>query len=368
MTIPAVDCSQPGDLDVNGSGRVRVICVASAEVPNHAHAVQQFVRSRGVTSVAYDLRWLQVLQKSLGHAPWLLKATIGEDIVGVLPLGLVSSVLFGRYLVGLPYLNSGGVLAANPAVAKALLDRAIQLADELEVRHLELRHETAWQHSRLTEADACKVQLRLLLPGSSERLWSDLKAKVRNQVRKAEKCAFQICWGKEELLADFYDVFSRNMRDLGTPVYGRLLFREILSAFAEEAELCVLRLENRPVAAALLLHAGGVTEVPSASSLRQYSSSNANMLMYWHLLCRAIGRGQQTFDFGRSSEDSGTYRFKRQWGAVPEPTAWQYYVRRGQTNQMRPESGKYDRLIRIWRWLPLPVTRLLGPAIVRGIP
>ena len=44
--------------------------------------------------------------------------------------------------------------------------------------------------------------------------------------------------------------------------------------------------------------------------------TNANMLMYWHLLQRTIQRGNRTFDFGRSSESSGTYRFKRQWGAT----------------------------------------------------
>ena len=90
--------------------------------------------------------------------------------------------------------------------------------------------------------------------------------------------------------------------------------------------------------------------------------------MYWHLLCRAVERGQRTFDFGRSSEDSGTYRFKKQWGASPIPATWQYYVRHGEANQMRPDSGNYDRLIRIWQKLPVSVTRMVGPLIVRGIP
>ena len=53
------------------------------------------------------------------------------------------------------------------------------------------------------------------------------------------------------------------------------------------------------------------------------------MLMYWHLLERAVERGQGTFDFGRSSPESNTYQFKKQWGAVPAPAEWQYYVRSG---------------------------------------
>lgn len=368
MTFPAVNCSKSADIDVSAAGEFLVSCVDAAEIPAHANAVGQFLRSQGVLSLTHDPRWLLVLRNSLGHVPWLLEATCSEETVGVLSLALVKSRLFGRYLVGLPYLNSGGVLALNQTVANALLDRAIGLADELEVRHLELRQEAASDHQSLTKAVGGKVHMRRLLPESSDQLWSDLKAKVRNQIRKAEKFDFEIHWGREELLAEFYDVFSRNMRDLGTPVYSRRLFQEILATFAEEAELCVLRLDKRCVAAALLLHGEGVTEVPSASSLRSFNSTNANMLMYWRLLCRAISRGRRVFDFGRSSEGSGTYRFKRQWGATPAPTAWQYYVRHGEANQMRPDSGRYDRLIRIWRRLPLSVTRLIGPSIVRGIP
>jgi FemAB-related protein (PEP-CTERM system-associated) len=378
MTIPVVDCFHAAQVVEAPPPTLRISCSSAAEIPLHADAVQRFIHAHGGASLGCDLRWLGVLQKAFGHTPWLLQANIGDEIVGALPLAFVRSLLFGRYLVGLPYLSTGGVRASDGAVASALLDRAMQLADELNVRHLELRHEAAIAHERLTGVMTSKVHMRLPLPDTAERLWAELKAKVRNQIRKAEQHPFEVCWGRQDLLPEFYDVFSRNMRDLGTPVYGRRLFREVLGSFVDEAELCVVRLEGQPVAAALLLHGAGVTEVPSASSLRAFNNTNANMLMYWHLLCRAIERGpiergtlergQRVFDFGRSSEDSGTCRFKRQWGAEPEPAAWQYYVRRGEMNQMRPDSGKYDRLIRVWSRLPLLATRLLGPAIVRGIP
>jgi FemAB-related protein (PEP-CTERM system-associated) len=171
-----------------------------------------------------------------------------------------------------------------------------------------------------------------------------------------------------ELLNEFYAVFSQNMRDLGTPVFSRRLFQSILRQFPEDAELCVVRLDRRPVAAALLVHGECVTEVPSASSLRAYNSLNANMLMYWHLLQRAIQRGQAQFDFGRSTVDGNTFRFKKQWGAKSEPAVWQYYVRKGDVGDMRLENGKYDRMVRIWQRLPVGLTRLVGPWVVRGIP
>jgi lipid II:glycine glycyltransferase (peptidoglycan interpeptide bridge formation enzyme) len=146
------------------------------------------------------------------------------------------------------------------------------------------------------------------------------------------------------------------------------LFAQIMRIFPDDAEVCVIRLGPLPVAAAVLLHGDGVTEVPSASSLRSHNDTCANMLLYWQLLERAIDRGQSVFDFGRSTPGSGTYRFKEQWGAEPEPAVWQYYVRRGTIGDARPDNPRYQRVIRWWQRLPVPVTRLIGPPIVRGIP
>ena len=116
------------------------------------------------------------------------------------------------------------------------------------------------------------------------------------------------------------------------------------------------------------MHGPGTTQVPSASSLREFNSSNANMLLYWNLLTRAIERGQREFDFGRSTRDGGTYKFKAQWGAIEHPAVWQHYVRRGNAGDMRPSNGKFQKWIQIWQRLPVWLTRLIGPGIVRGIP
>lgn len=313
-------------------------------------------------------RWLQVLQEGFGHEPVCFEAVEGDTTVGVLCLAKVQSLLFGRFLVALPYLNSGGVSADGETVARKLVDRAAELADREGARYLELRHEEPVEHPCLTARITHKVHMRLGLPSSPTDLWDGFSPKVRNQVRKGQKQGLMVSWGGLDQLPAFYDVFSRNMRDLGTPVYGIKLFRAILRHFPADAELCVLRHEERPVAAALLLHGRGVTEVPSASSLREFRSANANMLMYWHLLERAVQRRQKVFDFGRSSKDSPTFKFKEQWGAQPEPAVWQYYLRTGGETQMRPDNPRYQRVIRIWQRLPVWLTRLVGPSIVRGIP
>jgi len=338
------------------------------EIRDRRRGWQEFACRRRATASYCDPRFLTALSEGLRHKPYVIEATQDGQIVGILPLAFIRSLLFGRFLVSLPYLNTGGAVSDDPSVTAAMIDQAVQLADRLDVRYLELRHEVEVPHRALTQKLTDKVHMRLDLPATADELWQSFKPKVRNQIRKGEKHDLTVHWGTLDLFDSFYDVFSCNMRDLGTPVFSRRLFQAILVEFPRNAEICTVQRSGHPIAAALLVHGDGLTQVPSASSLREFNWTNANMLMYWHLLKRTILRGQNTFDFGRSSQESNTYRFKKQWGAEPSPAVWQYYVRSGSVGDMRPENDKYQRAVQVWRRLPVGLTRLIGPGIVRGIP
>jgi FemAB-related protein (PEP-CTERM system-associated) len=338
------------------------------EITDALPRLEAYVTRGGKAALSRHPAWLTVLEQAFGHVPYCLEAVEDGQTRGLLPLAHVGGVLFGRFLVSLPYLNSAGVLADDDITAGLLLDRAVGLADELRVRYLELRHESPQQHPGLTGKMTSKVHMRLPLPATTEELWKKLDGKVRNQVRKGRKNNLTVHWGGGELIPAFYEVFSHTMRDLGTPVYGQGLFYCIARQFGGRAEICLVRQGEMPVAAALLLHGWKITEVPSAGALRAHRASCANMLMYWHLLERAVKRQQLLFDFGRSTRGNGTHAFKKQWGAREESAEWQYYLRAGSVGEMRPENPQYNRLIRLWQRLPVGLTRLIGPPIVRGIP
>lgn len=349
-------------------GNLQVRTITAADLAGQIGRLESYVLGKGPMPLSRHPGWLHVLARGLGYRVYCLEATDVADTVGILPLAHVQSLLFGRFLVSLPYLNYGGLIADNDSAARLLIDRAVELADRLDVRYLELRHEWAWDHPSLGHQSTTKVHMRLPLARTGSAMWEQLPAKVRNQVRKGTKLGLEVDWGGEALLPEFYDVFNQNMRDLGTPVYGACLFREILRQFPDRAEICVIRHQSQAVAAGLLLHGWGTAEVPSASSLRRFNHTNANMLLYWCLLERAIQRGHELFDFGRCSIDSPTYRFKKQWGASRCPAEWQYYLRRGGINDVKVSNSKYRSFIWAWKKLPAPLTRLIGPRIIRGIP
>jgi FemAB-related protein (PEP-CTERM system-associated) len=209
----------------------------------------------------------------------------------------------------------------------------------------------------------------LRLAGSAEAQWKRFNAKLRNQIRKAERSGLRARFSDAADLAGFYSVFARNMRDLGTPVYGRAFFAEILSTFAESSTILLVESGKTLVASAIALRYRDTLEVPWAASLRQFQSLCPNNLLYWMLIKHAIRNGLEHFDFGRSSPGDGPYKFKAQWGAEPIPLVWEYWLPEGGIfTDISPQNKKYSIAIKFWKSLPLALTNRMGPAVVRGIP
>src|SRR6266480_7876476 len=83
----------------------------AGELPRCMGRWEAYVQSGGDVPLSRHPAWLIALQNGLQHTPYCLEARDGDEVCGLLPLAYVRSLLFGRFLVGLPYLNYGGVLA-----------------------------------------------------------------------------------------------------------------------------------------------------------------------------------------------------------------------------------------------------------------
>lgn len=327
-----------------------------------------YVHAHPAASGYHLMAWRQVVEKAFGHRTFYLMAKDEHgEVRGVLPLFFLSSRLFGRFLVSMPFLNYGGILADNPEAQAALLASAVDVAKGLEASHIELRHQESsdmgWPNKQH------KVSMRLELPCQFEVLWKGFSAKLRSQIRRAQKEGMTVRIEGNELLEDFYRLFSRNMRDLGTPVYARKFFETILQTFPKETRIGIVYWKDRPLAGGLLYGFRNMLEIPWASSDRRYNHLAPNMLLYSSVLEYACRQGFRIFDFGRSTPDSGTFHFKEQWGARPVPLHWYYWLASGETlPDLSPRNPRYDLGIKLWQRLPIAVTRCLGPFISPYLP
>lgn len=309
--------------------------------------------------------WSDVMRAALGHETPYLAAWDGHRLAGVLPLVRVRSVLFGHYLVSMPFLNYGGPLGETDAV-RALAATAVELGRGSSVRLLELRSASVLPLA--LPVSHRKVTVVLRLPSTADRLMKAFPAKLRSQVRRPEKEGITYAFGADQV-APFFEVFARHMRDLGTPTQGRRLFEAIASTFPEDAWFGCAWLGARPVAAGAGFRWGGEFEMTWASALSEFNRTAANMGLYRAFMERAIEAGCIRFNFGRCTPGSGTHRFKLQWGGEEEALWWYQHSPSGSAAATpSPERGAFRWGPTVWKRLPLALATALGPRIVRLIP
>lgn len=319
--------------------------------------------------------WSQALASAYDLQLFLLYARNPNDSgkpAGILPLLLFNPPDSPSRLISLPYSDAAGLCADSEEIRRRLLHAALDLAGETGAAHLELRqYDRLGELGRLRALDGSwcyrehtfKIGLRRKLPAAVTDLWHDLGTKVRNQVRKADRSGCVSRCGGRELLDAFYDVFSENMRDLGSATHSYDLFYQALSQGTPVATCIVIFLRGIPVAGALVFQHGTTLYNPWASSLRRFRPACPNMLLYWTMLSRGVQRGCRWFDFGRSSPGAPTCHFKMQWAAEARPLFWHVFSRKPHLWQPEHESLVDEA----WKQMGLEASRRQGPAVRRWI-
>ena len=323
--------------------------------------------ARNPKAVNYH-RWLwgDIIQKTYGHSTYRLCAQVAGQIQGILPLTLVRSRLFGKCLVSVPFFSYGGVLAEDAATANLLLTRAVEMAREVSARHIELRgsqFDTSWV------AQSHKVTMQVALPATTDELWNRMSSGIRNKIRNARKHGLRVEWTGIEGVGTFYEIFARNMRDLGTPVYPKSWFENIVGGNPDDSRFLLIWDGQQAVAAGIAICHGSIIEWPWSASLLESRKKYSAVLMYWSLLEWGVQNGYKTADLGRCTPGSGTHEFKRHFGCQELSLDWYYWTAPGVSPpQLRNDNPKYRLATRMWQKLPLAVANRLGPKIVRGIP
>ena len=392
---------------------VRIETLQSA----NAHTWDAYVHNHPQGTLYHLSGWKNIIEKTYGHKTYYLMAVDSSKlkaqsskensiivnklsinsceldsnrVVGILPLVHLKHFLFGNTVLSIPFFDMSGILAEDEEAEMTLLSEVINLGRKLKVKTIELRHAqplACLSHSKQASIDdpqnthlsfdlsalsyitkSHKVRMLLDLPESSNLLMKSFKSKLRSQIKKPIKEGLSAKIGGGELLDDFYKVFTVNMRDLGSPVHSKRLMRNVLLEFPDKSGVVMVYKDDLPIACSMIVGFRDTLENPWASSLREYSKMSPNMLLYWTMLKYACDNGYKYFDFGRSSPEEGTYRFKEQWGAKPQPLHWHSISLNGKPiSEDTDEKSEFDKAIQYWQKLPVPVTKVIGPMIRKHI-
>ena len=325
----------------------------------------QFIAGQEGWTHFHRYGWREIYESVFQHECLYLAAREADgSLAGILPLVRVRSLVFGHYLVSLPFVNYGGPLGSDAAII-ALTEWAAARAREDGVKLLELRSRRALPVA--LPVSHRKITVVLDLPAEPEQLLKSFEAKVRSQVRRPGKEGITVRFGPDQV-GPFFQVFARHMRDLGTPPQPRELLDRIVAGFPDTWVGCAW-LGDQPLAGGMGFRWGREFEMTWASSLYAYNRFSPNMGLYWAFMERACREGVTLFNFGRCSPGAGTHRFKSQWGSRDEPLWWYQQARDGgEAATPSPDSGAFAWGPRVWRKLPLGLATAIGPRVVRGIP
>jgi FemAB-related protein (PEP-CTERM system-associated) len=325
-----------------------------------------FVRETDDTTFFHLIGWKNVIEKTYKRKSYYLIARENGEIKGILPLFLMKSALFGNKLISVPFCDYGGVCANDEQTKTLLIEEAKKITKEKGADYLELRQ----LHGNCCELKTKDIYFTLILDlkQDSDFLWINFNKKVRNAIRKAIKSNLKVTMGRE-YINEFYDIFSKNMRDLGTPVHSINFFKNILREFPNKTNILITRYEEKAIGAMYLLQFKDTIYAPWVSSDRQCFHFNPNNMLYWEAIKYGCEKGFKYLDFGRSKWNSGTFRFKEPWGAIPKQLHYLYYLNSlDNMPNLDPSNPKYRTLTKVWKRLPVSIATKMGPKIRRHIP
>ena len=332
-------------------------------------AWDEYVNGHKNASPYHRFAWVLSIEQAYQHQNVSLIAFDNDEIVGVLPCVKMQKPLGKVNYCSLPFCDIGFALANDDGITKALQSEALTLLQKNNGNSFDYR-DTA-EATDDTDLAGKKVRMVLPLPDNAEALLAGFKSKLRSQIRKAEKNGLNcVIASNQKNIDDFYQIFAINMRKLGSPVHSKKWFEALFTHYAEHIILSVVYKDHIPVGAGIVLLNGNKAAIPWASTVAQYNKLAPNMMLYWSLLEHVSNHGCTEFDFGRSTYDEGTYKFKRQWGAEPIPLAWTNLFADQATidkNTPHKQSPIRNLVEKTWAKLPLGVTTSLGPKIRKHI-
>lgn len=327
-------------------------------------AWNQYVDQAENSTFFHLQEWRSIYTDVLGHKPYYLIAKSNQEIVGVFPLVQVKSRLFGNALISVPFGVYGGALADDDQVYQALSEHAIELAQELGVDYVEVRE----QQQTCSEWTAKDLYVTFQKPlfDNEEENFKAIPRKQRAMVRKAIDQGLTSEW--DDSAERFYAMYSESVRNLGTPVLAKKYYQSLLGTFGDKCSVLTILNEGKPVSSVLNFYFKDQVLPFYGGGPAEARACKANDFMYWELMRLSVAQGIKVFDFGRSKNGAGSYRFKKHWGFEPEPLYYRFHlVNAKQLPDLNPTNPKYQMAIKAWKKLPLPVTHIVGPIIARNL-
>lgn len=351
--------------DLNGQSSCAAPLTVRSATDSDSTGWDAFVLSHPDGTFFHRYGWSGIFRDVFRLEPRYLVAERGQDIVGVLPLVLQRSLLFGTSLLSLPFCVEGGPLTRDDEADDRLTTAALAIQKETQAPHLEYRSRKASREGWIVRNDLYATFRRPLSIDDQENLKA-IPRKQRAVVRKTLESGLQSQVNGD--IKEVFHVYAESVRNLGTPVFPKRYFSILRATFGADCDTVTIRDNGVPVSAVVNFYHRDTVLPYYGGGTSLARRNGANDFLYWEVMRLAAARGYKQFDFGRSKSGTGAFAFKKNWGFVPEWLEYEFHVLPGHAMpDKNPLNPKYARMIQAWKKLPLPVANFLGPWLIRGL-
>jgi len=337
---------------------------------------QKFVHNSKEGTICHLLEWRDVLRGTYNYRPFYLIAKDNGTVKGILPLFRVKSFITGNRLVSLPFSSIAGPIATSEEAMRKLIGFAEKKITDLGYNYLELKLQHTLPENLVKESgmilDTSCASFLLELTNDPKDIWTKLhKNSIRRAVNKAIRTSITVRTADtiEDMLS-FYNLNIFTRKKHGSPPQSLEFFKSMWWNLngKEFMKLSLAEYDGKVIAGIILFTFGDTIWYAYGASDDKYLKYRPNNLLLWRAIEWGCINGYKYFDFGRVSPDNrGLMDFKSRWGTQKYKLSYYYYPKMPVLISRNRTSLKYRLMSNFWRKTPVPVSKFLGPHLLKQI-
>jgi len=291
-----------------------------------------------------------------------------NSICALIPLIVGRTLGLKNAGVSLPFVNYTDICANSEAALQFAMSSILSLKDKYSLDYIEIRLKDQDLDNPAWQLNSRNHTFVLPLEGGEENVLSLATSSCRNHVRKTYKNNWFTVSFDSSHLEDFYKVYVKRMKQLGSPAPDIRFFYCFFEYLPKNTSLLtVLDQATGDVIGGMLLlisPRNATVYYPYGANVVEYNSKYLNNFMYWEAVKFGIRMKMRYLDLGRSQTGSGTYKYKEQWGAHAEQLKYLVYDGYGE-GAGPPDREKLSIFVELWKKIPAYITNRVGKQLIK---
>jgi serine/alanine adding enzyme len=159
-------------------------------------------------------------------------------------------------------------------------------------------------------------------------------------------------------------------RDYGTPIFPYSYLSNMWDELVPKGHFFFLIVKHKDnlIGGGCFHHYHDTITFKYGCCLKAFSPMRPYNALTWKGITHGIDNGARHFNFGATSiKDEGLLFFKKGWGAEKGKAFFYYLPIKGQPPKMEAYLDSFQWIKKIWRRLPKPMLRLVGPYFYKWI-